>query len=132
MSFRPIVQFVDIPGYGYVPVQTGLARDEPPLGPDPSSLVFTAENKDVVGLVPGQPVAAHPSGTGVQRAVATSPMPFVGLVLTTTAVGFAAEVRSVGFLTLADWSAVAGTPTLAAGTSYFLSATPGLMTVTPR
>jgi hypothetical protein len=93
---------------------------------------FTSENKDVVPLALGQPVAVHPSGTGVVRASSTSPsLLTVGLVAMAIPVGLSGPVQASGPMTLPDWSAVTGTMSLAIGATYYLDAVLGQMAVGP-
>lgn len=101
--------------------------------PHARSLGFTAENKDAATIPAGAAVAVHGSGTGVRLADAVSSgRECVGLALAATGVGFAADVRTVGLVQLADWSAVTeeSATTLAARATYYLSATPGRITAT--
>jgi hypothetical protein len=93
---------------------------------------FEGENKDVVPLAIGTPVCVHSSGTGVRRATAASVgRECVGFANAATAITFSTPVLTAGVITLADWTAVAGTASLSAGAVYFLSATAGHISATP-
>lgn len=110
----------------------GPAGPQGPPGSSGSAPTYTAENKDSVGFSPGAPVAVHPSGVGVVRADATgNGKNAVGLAVVGVAVGFAETVQTGGVFALADWTAVIGTPGLAAKAVYYLAATPGMLTATP-
>lgn len=77
-------------------------------------------------------VAVHSSGTGIVKANATdTSKPAVGLMTADTADTISGAVQTDGPFTLADWTAVIGSASLAAHTLYFLSTTGGLLTATP-
>lgn len=93
---------------------------------------YRAQNKDVSQFAAGCPVATHSSGSGIVAAsAANSSLPSVGIAAESIATGVTGAMVEGGILTLADWSAIVGTTTLAAKTTYFLSTTPGLLTPTP-
>lgn len=94
---------------------------------------FSAENKDSGTLAAGAPVATHSSGTGIIGASAASGtgLQAVGLLAASVAAGFSGGVITDGPLTLADWTAVVGTTTLAAKAAYYLDTTAGRLTATP-
>ena len=97
-----------------------------------ASPVFTAINQDSVTLHPGQPVQVYSTGSGVTRAVGTAGHHTIGLVTVATDAGFQTPYQTEGPLTLADWTAVTGTVTLAAKARYFLDpVTPGMLTLVP-
>jgi len=101
-----------------------------PAGPaDPTNNLATI-NKDSAALVAGQVVAAHPSGTGVQKAHAAPGYEAVGLAKAPAAANAGVTVQLEGQFQLADWSAITGTTTLAARATYFLSPTSGQLTTT--
>ena len=96
-----------------------------------SSPDFAAENKDGSTVSAGMAVAIHGSGTGFVRADADAiATRAVGLLTATTLNAVAGTVRTGDVLTLADWTAATGAPTLAAKADYFLSDTLGLLTTT--
>ena len=93
------------------------------------AIIVTAENKDSVIILKGQPLKIHPSGTGVQLASQSSVCRvFAGA---DTAVGAAVPVRAAGIITLSDWASITGSSSLTAGGVYYLSGTPGQLTATP-
>jgi hypothetical protein len=93
---------------------------------------YDTTNRDVVTLPAGAPVAVHSTGSGVVAATAAdNNHAAVGLVPAAVASLAVTAVVTEGPLTLADWTAVAGTTTLAARAVYYLSTTAGLLTTTP-
>lgn len=80
----------------------------------------------------GMPAAiSRATGNFIKADAGFKPSAFVaGLLRAQSAVGFVAAA-AVQQLTLADWSAVTGTVTLAAGQPYFLATGGGLSTVAP-
>jgi hypothetical protein len=93
---------------------------------------FSAVNKDVVSMAIGSICARDPSGTGVILAQATGVgKAAVGFCISPAIVGASTMVQVSGVLTLADWTAFTGSPTLSALSYYFLSATAGMIGVTP-
>lgn len=93
---------------------------------------FTAQNKAAVSIHPGMAVAAHPSGTGVKLASASSiATATVGLSRTSTTPTFLDTFQTSDVFTLADWTWATGAPSLQALGIYFLSLTPGKITLTP-
>lgn len=103
----------------------------PPGPPGPGGDTFTAEA--VVTLVAGE--AVYVNGTAKadkSKADAGGTKRCRGLVSTGAAAGFAATIRSHGSLTLADWTAIAGSATLTPNAPYYVSAaTAGAITSTP-
>lgn len=92
---------------------------------------FTAENKDSVTILAGQPVSAHSSGTGIIRAVATANTTRVlALATESIAAGATGTFLASGMLTLTDWTSVTGATTLVARATYLLSATTATLTTT--
>lgn len=99
--------------------------------PGTASSEFEGENKDTVSIVAGGAVTIHNSGVGVRRANAgTAGRECVGLAIAATAVGLSATVRTAGLITLANWTAVVGSVTLAPMTPYYLGTTAGTLTTT--
>lgn len=93
------------------------------------AIIVTAENKDSVTILKGQPLRVHSSGVGVQRADCFSICrTFAGA---DTTVGAAVPVRTTGVITLSDWTAVVGSSLLASGGIYFLTVTAGMLSITP-
>lgn len=97
------------------------------------TLTATAENKDTVNMVPGMPIARHPSGTGFIRANASSlSTQCLGLCVALTAPGFAAKIKTAGVMELADWTPIVGAVSLGVMATYYLSnSSPGTLTLTP-
>jgi hypothetical protein len=90
---------------------------------------YTSQNKAVATFVPGQPLAVDSSGTGVVLAsAADNNKKAVGLATVGVAVGQAETVQTGGIITLSDWTAVTGAPTLSPVGVYYLSATAGMLT----
>ena len=97
---------------------------------------FNAENKDSVTILKGMVVCGHDSGSGIQRADASTAtlLPALGFATRDAAVGFSAPVQSEGPLRLTDWSDVTedASATLTAKSEYFLSQTaPGKIRLGP-
>lgn len=93
---------------------------------------FTAENKDAVTILAGQPVTIHSSGTGIVLADATvKATACVGLALVDVAPTVIGVVSTDGPFTLADWTSVIGAVTLATKGRYFLDDVAGKLTTTP-
>jgi hypothetical protein len=77
----------------------------------------------------GQPVAIHSSGVGVVLAsAANNSKNAIGLATEDIAPTFSGVILVDGPLTLADWTNVIGSVTLATKATYWLSATAGLLT----
>lgn len=96
-----------------------------------ATIGMQAENKDTLSLAAGTVVAMHSSGAGIVRASANdSTLPAVGIIPTARMVSEVGIVQTDGTLELNDWTAIVGTPTLAANASYYLSTTPGQLTTT--
>jgi hypothetical protein len=92
---------------------------------------FSAQNKDSVTFAIGNPVAIHTSGVGVVQAeAADNLMNAVGLARLGVGVGASESVQVSGILTLADWTAITGSVSLAARANYYLSPTAGMLTST--
>lgn len=86
-----------------------------------SDVEYDAENKDAGTISAGMIVAAHSSGSGVIKAIATSTATRgVGFAINTVAPTFTNTVRTGGVITIANWTAIAGTATLSANAVYFL------------
>lgn len=110
----------------------GEDGDPGPMGPAGSGEVFTAENKDVVPILKGQPVAVDPSGVGVVLANGTVyGKECVGLATEDIAVGFTGVILVDGPLELADWTDVTGSADLVPLGVYFLDTVSGKLTTTP-
>lgn len=93
---------------------------------------FSAENKDIETIYRGQPVAIHPSGSGVWKASASDDTRnAVGLMSEDTEVGSSNNVTTDDVFTQADWSAVVGATNLQGGEIYFLDVVSGHMTTSP-
>jgi hypothetical protein len=92
-----------------------------------------SQNKDVVTIRKGQPVAVHSSGVGVVLAgAALNGMYAVGLAKEDIAVGASGPIADFGDFQMSDWTPVVGSPSLAAKATYFLSDVVGqLSTVSP-
>jgi hypothetical protein len=89
-------------------------------------------NQDTATIHAGRPVAVHSSGVGVVLATAADNLrAAAGLAVADAAPGAACIVQPGGVLALADWTLATGAPTLAARATYYLAATPGLLTTTP-
>jgi hypothetical protein len=96
------------------------------------SATYSAENKEGSTISAGMVVAVHSSGTGVVKGNATdNSKNAVGLMVLDTANTISGDVQTDGPFTLADWTSVIGSTSLAAHTLYFLSTTGGLLTATP-
>lgn len=92
---------------------------------------FSAENKDVVTIKAGQPVATHSSGTGVVLAAGTaSGLACVGLASEDIAPAAAGLIQTGGPLTISDWTDGTGSASLSSRTTYYLSTAGGLITST--
>jgi hypothetical protein len=84
-----------------------------------NAIVFASSNADSVTLPAGSPVAAQPPG--IARAKASdSTRSAVGLLASASLSGNPATVQTDGTLTLADWTAVLGTASLAPRQLYFV------------
>lgn len=96
--------------------------------------VFTGENKDSVTLKIGMVAAVFPvTGAGVVRANVTGMgTTALGLVsLLDTNPGYAATVQLSGLLDMFSWLAVTGFDALVPDKMYYISETPGLMSLIP-
>jgi hypothetical protein len=93
-------------------------------GPAPSISVIAGES-----CLPGQPLYVHPASQRARLCCATALATGVaiGLASTTGTIGFPVSVATEQ-LSLADWSAVVGSPTLLPGVTYFLDTAPGRLT----
>jgi hypothetical protein len=116
----------------------GRKGDPGPPGPPGSgggggtADTFGGNNQEAVGLPAGTPVCVHPTGSGFLRASAADNLRnAVGLLASDAAAGAATEATLGGVVTLDDWTAVAGTTTLAPRAVYFVGVTPGTLTNTP-
>lgn len=97
-----------------------------------SAPAFSAQNKDSVTILKGQPVAVHSSGTGIVRASATNNgKNTIGLVAQDIDINFSGNVSTSGPLTQADWTNVTGGSLLATIAVYYLDTVAGRLTVTP-
>lgn len=96
-------------------------------------LFVTSENKDAVIIRAGQPVANHPSGSGIIRASGTdNSKNAIGQALEDISPGFSGKIITAGALQLPDWTNVIGSVTLAALGVYYLDTFPGhLSTLAP-
>lgn len=93
--------------------------------------LLTGENKDVVTIFAGQPVAVHSSGVGFVLADATAPgKEAVGLAQTDIAVGVSGPVLIDGLLQMDDWTEATGSETLAPRSQWFLSTVAGKLSTT--
>ena len=109
-------------GNGVTP-WNGLPYGLGATNPSASAVATTA-------LQPGQPVSINPTTGQAGLAGATS-------YATSFVTGLAASATSAGFvvnlitdsLTLQDWSAVTGTPSLYRGQPYFLGSAPGTLSL---
>lgn len=91
---------------------------------------FSSENKDASPFAIGQPVGAHPSGSGLILATANN-VPAVGLSAAASSPGATSIAKLEGKLSLTDWSGVTGASALVPLARYYISATPGMLTTTP-
>lgn len=93
---------------------------------------FPALNKDAVAFWPGAVVATHGSGSGAVLASA-SDMGKVAVAVSTDAAepDHNGSFQTGQTLELSDWTDVTGSETLSPAGLYFLSVTPGLLTLTP-
>lgn len=97
----------------------------------PKPNVFSAQNKDIVTILQGQPVAIHSSGSGVVLASASlNGMSAVGLASKDIAVGASGDIQTDLSITLANWTNIIGSANLASKADYFLSGTAGSLTIT--
>jgi hypothetical protein len=120
---------VRVTAKGLSEVQAAINALESAPAPPPS---YAAPNVDSAALAALAPVAVAPGGVGVVRAAAGAiGTAAAGLCLASTAPGASATVVTSGPVTLADWTAVAGTVTLAARGYYFLGPAAGTLTTTP-
>ncbi len=82
---------------------------------------FSTTNKDADPILAGQPVTVDPSGSGVFLAsAASSAAPACGLAAADASPLAALTVKTSGLVTLADWSAVTGSPALTPRAMYYL------------
>ena len=98
-----------------------------------SGALFPMTNRGSSAALLGSPVTVHSSGSGFVLASASSPATeCIGLLTQECQPGAVGIIQDGGELVLADWSAITGTPTLAAKADYFLASIPGkLVTVPP-
>jgi len=92
----------------------------------------TIQAAEAIGI--GQPVIARLSDGQLElaRADAYAQAQVLGIAETAALTGFAADVRIIGEVTLADWTAVTGTISLSRGRDYYLDpTTAGRLTLTP-
>lgn len=95
----------------------------PPPPPPPGA--FNGTNNDSVSMVAGQVVAV-----GLVRAsAADGTKPAVGLAIGAATVGSAVSVQTDSVFTLSDWTAITGDTLLLTGFDYFLSVTPGRLSL---
>lgn len=93
---------------------------------------FPALNKDAVAFWPGAVVATHGSGSGaVLASAADMGKVAVGVSIDAALVSHNGTIQTGQTLELSDWTAVIGSTTLSPAGLYFLSVTPGLLTLTP-
>lgn len=92
-----------------------------------------AENKAGSTVAAGTVVAAHSSGSGFTRCDNSAPgAEAFGLAVAAVASAVSGFVQTAGLMTLADWTAVTGTGSLAARAVYFADPdNPGMLTDTP-
>ncbi len=91
-----------------------------------SSLIVSAENKDIVPILKGQPLKTHPSGIGVR--LASSADTCVALAGGDAIVGGAVPIRAAGVISLPDWTLITGSSLLDPLGVYFLNTVPGHLT----
>jgi len=119
---------------GTLDLGPGVTKYHAPPPPPGGGGGFTSiqmENKDVITLPAGTPVAAHTSGSGFIRADASNNNKnAIGITNEQINVGFSGEVLLTGPVTLADWTDITGTSNLAARGLYFLDTTAGMLTTT--
>ncbi len=95
-----------------------------------TNLQVTAFNADSVNIGKATPVAILPSNGGFIRANSSlTNYPF-GVLAQDAAVGYPCPVIIDGEISLTDWTTIAGSATLAAGSLYYISSTPGKITTT--
>lgn len=118
--------YLDFGDSDYVPGNGGENLD----GVD--SYLFTAENKDLTQLYPGQPVGTHTSGTGIVRANASAvgQKAAIGIVAQGIQVSVSGLVQTEGIIEVADWTRATGSQYLTPGSDYYLSTTLGKITRT--
>lgn len=111
--------------------QVAIQRTGVP-GPPGLGLDIAFEAVADVAAPMGLPLAtSRGNGHLIRADAANKPAATVaGLANAPTSIGFAATAVR-GTLTLTDWSAIAGTATLAVGQIYFLAAGGGLTTIPP-
>lgn len=91
---------------------------------------FLSPNRETIRLPAGTPVANHPSGNGVVRAVSPT-YPCIGVLVQDAATESKALIQLLGPYTMSDWSNIIGSAQLAPNTVYYLSATAGRLTALP-
>lgn len=122
---------VQIPEVRVLVVDVGIQGPQGPPGQSGAAPNFQAENKTVLSFLIGQPLAIHPSGTGVVLASAASPsLSFIGVATVGVSPGLDETVQAGGIFQLGDWTAICGTATLLPQATYYLSTLPGLLTTT--
>ena len=109
-----------------------ILRTSPQGPPGPGGDVpYTIQAAEVI--VPGNPVFLDLT-TGELRlaqADAFTESQVFGIAITGAAIGFTADVKAIGKLQLADWTAIVGSATLTRGRDYYLSElTAGMLTLT--
>lgn len=93
---------------------------------------FFCQNKGSATAVAGSAVTQHSSGSGFVLASAASPATrCIGILSGSCAVNANGLVKDGDEISLADWTAITGTTTLASKADYFLSLTPGRLVTTP-
>lgn len=114
-------------GQGFDTPEDAKAYLDGVLARKPSVLIPSAEGVAAVDIAAGMPVAvSRRDGSLLPARADTYAQAFVvGLATADIRAGFAGATTREA-LTLASWSAIAGTPSLAVGQPYFLAAEGGL------
>lgn len=111
-------------------IEVGTVGPAGPEGPSgPLFSTYEAENKGATTILTGQAVAIHSSGTGIVLAsAADNSANCVGIAYEDIPAASTGLVQTDGPFTLADWSDVIGSASLAAGGTYRLAVTAGQLT----
>lgn len=94
---------------------------------------FIGENRETAPLVTGMAVCCTGS-KAILLASSANPIlfPCVGLVRELTLQQHRPSLVHTGFFTLLDWTLITGSPQLAVRGTYFLSTSPGRLTLDPN
>lgn len=92
-------------------------------------LEFSGESQETAPLLSGHAVCCSNRNVLLASAVNPSLVPCVGLVKEITGQNFRPVIVHAGFFTMPDWTHICGTPFLASCGKYFLSTSPGRLTL---